>query len=94
MERSSNESDDSRSVRSVKLWQCFGSTYPKNEVVFFGQIILLYVVVVAAIVNLSYPPLAESRSALWISLLSSSIGYILPHPTFKMPKGPTPAQKS
>ena len=60
MERPSKESDDSHSVKSVKLWQCFGSTYPKTEIVFFGQIILLYVVVVAAIVNLSYPPLAKA----------------------------------
>lgn len=93
MERAPKESDDSHSVKSIKLWQCFGSTYPKNEVVFFGQIILLYVVVIAAIVNLSYPALAESRSALWISLLSSSIGYILPHPTFKTSRGLAPAQK-
>ena len=66
----------------------------KRNLFFCCQIILLYVVVVAAIVNLSYPPLAESRSALWISLLSSSIGYILPHPTFKTPRSLTPVQKS
>ena len=94
MERTPKESDDTHSVRSVKLWQCFGSTYPKNEVVFFGQILLLYVVVIAAIVNLSYPPLADSKSALWISLLSSSIGYILPHPTFKVPKNSPPTPKA
>ena len=61
MERSPKQSDDSHSVRSVKLWQCFGSSYPKNEIVFFGQIILLYAVVIAAIVNLSYPPLGRKQ---------------------------------
>jgi hypothetical protein len=52
--------------------------------VFVTQVIVVYAVIIAAIVNLTFFP--EGRQELWITLLSSSIGYLLPSPTIKKPK--------
>jgi len=55
--------------------------------VFFSQIAIIYVVIFAAIINLTLFP--EGRQELWITLLSSSIGYLLPSPTIKKPSNKT-----
>ena len=55
----------------------FGSKIPKEEIVYFCQIIIVYTVIITAIVNLS---LGEEQRDLWITLLSSAIGYLLPNP--------------
>lgn len=61
-------------------WHCFGTAVPKSEIVYFAQVILIYIVVITAIVNLT---LGVTDSKLWIALLSSSFGYLLPNPTIK-----------
>ena len=58
----------------------FGRKFPKAEGVFFTQIILIYIVVVACIVNLS---VGNGNSNLWTALLSSCLGYLLPNPSMK-----------
>jgi hypothetical protein len=45
--------------------------------VFFAQVGIWYIVILAAIVNLS---LNNGTSTLWTALLSSSLGYLLPNP--------------
>ena len=55
--------------------------------VFFSQIVIVFVVIFAAIINLTLFP--EGRQELWITLLSSSIGYLLPSPTIKKPSNKT-----
>jgi len=55
--------------------------------VFLSQIIVVYIVIFAAIINLTLFP--EGRQELWITLLSSSIGYLLPSPTIKKPSNKT-----
>ena len=47
---------------------------------FFTQTLLLYAVIVTAIANLTYD---TQDKTLWVSLLSSSLGYMLPAPSFK-----------
>lgn len=56
---------------------------PKNTLIFFSQIIVIYFIIVAAIIQLS---LYDSNKDLWIILLSSSLGYILPSPNLKFKK--------
>jgi len=51
--------------------------------VFLAQVIVVYVVIIAAIVNLTFFP--DGRQELWITLLSSGIGYLLHSPTIKKP---------
>lgn len=64
----------------VNTWKVFGKKMPKSEIVFFSQIIILYIVIITCIVNLS---VGNGESNLWTALLSSSIGYILPNPSVK-----------
>jgi hypothetical protein len=59
-------------------WTFLGTSLPKAEIVYFCQILLVYAIVVTAIVNLS---LHSENTELWVSLLSSAIGYALPSPT-------------
>lgn len=66
--------------RSTRHWSFFGRKVPKEEIVFFCQIVILYTVIVWSFYNLTAD---NSKKDIWITLLSSSIGYILPHPTLK-----------
>ena len=61
-------------------WRVFGRRVPKQEAVFFSQVILIYTVVITCILNLS---LTKDNSNLWTALLSSCLGYILPSPSIK-----------
>ena len=58
-------------------WNVFGNEVPKEEIVFFTQVILIYVIAITSIVNLS---LEAKNDTLWTSLLSASLGYMLPAP--------------
>lgn len=61
-------------------WCVSGHKVYKAQVVFFAQVILVYVVVVASIINIS---LGVGDRNLWIVLLSSSFGYLLPSPSLR-----------
>ena len=58
-------------------WNVFGSDVPKEEIVFFTQVILIYVIAITSIVNLTMEAKHETQ---WTSLLSASLGYMLPAP--------------
>ena len=64
-------------------WVIFGRRVPKSAMVFFSQIILIYIVVITCIINLS---MDNGNTSLWITLLSASTGYLLPNPSLK--RGP------
>ena len=70
---------DSRSNSSSR-WRLFGDKIPKSEVVFFVQVILIYIVVIVSIVNITL----GDRQELWIILLTSCLGYLMPSPTLKL----------
>ena len=62
-------------------WCCSGhSTIPREQFIFIVQVILVYIVVVTSIVNLS---LNTGDREVWIVLLSSATGYLLPSPSMK-----------
>lgn len=63
-------------------WNIFGKAIPKSEIVYFSQVIVIYVIIVTCILNLS---LKNGDSNLWTALLSSCLGYILPSPKIKTP---------
>lgn len=65
---------------SSDRWHLLGTRVPKTEIVYFCQMIIVYIIIITAVVNLS---IQNGSSELWISLLSSSIGYILPSPKIK-----------
>jgi hypothetical protein len=68
---------------STSKWNVFGKVVPRSEIVFMVQVLLVYIVVIVSIVNLT---IGGADVKLWITLLSSSIGYILPSPTLKLNK--------
>ena len=49
----------------------------KNQFTFFAQIIVVYMIIITSLVQIS---LRSPDKELWLILLSSSIGYILPSP--------------
>lgn len=61
-------------------FKVFGKKIRKPEIVFIFQVIILYVVIITCIINLS---LKNGTSELWVSLLSYSLGCILPSPKIK-----------
>ena len=66
--------------QSSRLWNIFGQKMPRNEIVYFTQIILIYVIIGISLYQLTNN---QSNTELWISLLSANIGYILPSPKIK-----------
>ena len=64
-------------------WKLFGKFVPRNEIVFICQVVILYIVILTCIVNLS---IGNGDSNLWTALLSSSLGLMLPAPSFSKSK--------
>jgi len=65
---------------SVQSWIIFGKHIPKPEVVFFSQVVIIYIVIITAVVNLS---IQNGDPTLWSTLLASCLGYLLPNPSVK-----------
>ena len=74
---------DIPSEASVRPWTIAGKDVPSSEIVFFSQIIVVYIVIITCIINLS---LNNGPHDLWIALMSSSLGYILPSPAISKRK--------
>ena len=66
------------SVASSAKWTVCWQEVPRREVIFFAQVIILYVVICVSLANLS---LGIGNQSLWSSLLAGSLGYLLPAPT-------------
>ena len=69
--------DDRESLQRRQLWSVLGQRLPQSEVVYFTQVVLIYIVIITCIVNLSR---GAGDSNLWTCLMSSSLGYLLPNP--------------
>ena len=67
----------SRTSNGGETWTCC-SRIPKEEVVYFCQVVLIYIIAVACLVNLSIGD--KEQNSIWWSLLSGSVGYLLPSP--------------
>lgn len=79
--------NDTRTTVSLdtpsQQWSMCGNRVPKNQVTYWTQIVLVYGIVIASIAHLS---LQSPDKELWLVLLSSSLGYILPSPGLKFKK--------
>ena len=71
---------DEENRSNGERWHLLGTPVPQAEIVYFCQMIIVYVIILTSIINLS---LQNGSSELWISLLSSCIGYALPSPKLK-----------
>jgi hypothetical protein len=70
--------DTSSDVKSS--WHLLGYSTPKSQIIFFAQIIVIYIVIAVSLINLS---IGNGDSNLWSALLCSCLGYLLPSPTIK-----------
>ena len=78
------EQQSSVSIMSDRdVWNVFGYHIPKLELVYLSQVIALYIIIITCLVNLS---IQNGSSELWCTLLSASIGYLLPNPSLKRDK--------
>ena len=64
----------------MEKWCLSGHVVAKAQIVFFCQVILVYIIVISSIVNIS---LGIGDQNIWIILLSSGLGYLLPSPSIK-----------
>jgi hypothetical protein len=71
------ERESSTQKRSIAI---DGKQDTEPEIVYFCHMIVIYIIIVTSISNLSLP---NGKSELWITLLSSTIGYALPSPSLK-----------
>ncbi len=79
-EEESIKNPDEKSQASGERWHLLGTRVPRGEIVYFCQMIIVYIIIITSIANLS---LQNGSTELWISLLSSCIGYALPNPKLK-----------
>lgn len=70
--------DQNQERRSWKF--CNKTSVPRSEVVFFTQIFFIFIFIILCAVKLTLFELSCEESTIWISILSSTVGYILPNP--------------
>ncbi len=66
--------------QTSRNWKVCGTNVPRSELVFFSQVVIIYVVVCLCLYNLTT---GRGDSNLWSALLSGCLGYLLPNPTIK-----------
>lgn len=74
------EERSQKSDNSNRSWKMFGKKVPQSEMVYIGQIVMLYIIILTCLTNLS---IGNGDSNLYTALLSSSLGYMLPSPSLK-----------
>ena len=84
LDDNNNNNHHEEDGRSSTHWPVFGIKFPKSEVVFFAQVILIYAVVITSLTNISM----GSKSELWPHLLIGTLGYLLPNPSIKSSNKP------
>lgn len=69
--------DDDNQERSS--WIFFGKRIPRSQVLFFVQVLLVTIIITVSIINLTVADTCE-ETTVWVAILSSSVGYMLPAP--------------
>ena len=71
--------DSNESERSS--WKfCNNINLPRSEVVFFVQMFVIFSLMTLCIIKLAFSSSNCEETSVWISILSSLVGYILPNP--------------
>ena len=65
--------------QQLHYWKCFGQTCNRSLVVFLFQFFVMLVILVCCIVRITLITTCE-ETTVWIAILSSTFGYILPSP--------------
>ena len=69
--------DDNNQER--QWWKCFGQTCNRSLVVFLSQFFVILLILACCIVRITLAETCE-ETTVWIVILSSTVGYILPSP--------------
>lgn len=80
------EEEEGEEFAGTKAWKFCGADIPKSEIVYFSQVIIIYAIIVTSLYQLAVQDNDNPLKHLWTSLLSSSLGYLLPSPTIKRKK--------
>ena len=64
-------------------WTWCGRVVPKSVIVFFCQVLAVYIIICTSVYNLT---VGTEPQSLWITLLSISVGYLVPSPVIKVEK--------
>lgn len=62
-----------------RSWIFCGEHLPRSEIVFFAQTILVFILVIVSVACLALAKTCE-ETTVWVAVLSSSVGYMLPSP--------------
>lgn len=76
----SNSEPESPTQHQPHRWNVFGWRLPRDEIEFFAQIVVAYLVIITCIINLS---MGNGDSNLWTALLSTCLGGLWPQPRLK-----------
>ena len=78
-------SSNKRSLQPVAIgdWSWCGARVPKNQVTYMTQVVLVFGIIA---VSLSQLILQSAERELWLILLSTSVGYVLPSPRLRFLK--------
>ena len=71
--------EPNRSVCSEKSWILCDQRFPRSEIVFGVQTTLVFLLVIVSVTCLAFAETCE-QTTVWIAILSSSVGYMLPAP--------------
>lgn len=69
-------------TKHKSTWNMCGQPISRSAIVFLCQVIILYIAIITCFINLT---ISNGPTELWISLLSLSLGSILPSPKVKKP---------
>ena len=64
-------------------WTLFGSKFSRTALVFLCQVIILYISIITCFINLT---VRNGPNELWITVLSLSLGALLPSPKVRKSK--------
>ena len=69
--------------RFGERWKFCGDKFPIEEIIYFCQVLMVYIVVITSIVNLC---ISDTNTCMWSSLLSGSVDYLHPSPSISKKK--------
>ena len=73
-----NSTAGHRICTNSDYWLTCCGRVPRDQVVFTIQVVIAYIVIIVALVNITF---TNENTCLWATLASGTIGYLLPSPS-------------
>ena len=73
------------SASSLRNWEFCGSKFSKSAIVYFTQVMCIYILLCYSLYQLSTSP-SGPLSTFWCGIITSSVAYMLPNPKLKFNK--------